>query len=374
MLKNLQLKMKMINKSARLISRILTIVVLLFAITSFTGCKNEDKAGAAESAPINESQALYNFFIQNGDYINKPTTPAIMTAGQLYGMLDKNIHIIDLRDAEQYNQGHIEGAVNVEPANIVEYFENSIDAPYFDRVVLVCSRGQLSAYVTGIMQLLGYDNTYSVRYGMNAWNSKLAEEGWDKVTASYPDALTREPALQLKGKYGFPKISTGGRNGYEVARLRAKELLDPEHISFHVDYEEIRQSPDEYTVIAYVPADWFEMSVHPKGTVNFPPKVSLKAGGPVESITPESKIAVYCFNGHHSAHATAWLRMMGYDARSILYGANSFMHGYFEKSDKDTPREWSDALKNDFPVKSGGASQEAQETKKVAVKQAQGGC
>ena len=40
----------------------------------------------------------------------------------------------------------------------------------------------------------------------------------------------------------------------------------------------------------------------------------------------DKTVVVYCGTGHNSAFATAYLRLFGYDARTLKYGNNSFMH------------------------------------------------
>lgn len=356
-------------------NKLLLISIFLTTHFLYTGCSRKEPGVTAEpAATINESQVLYDYLKQKGDYINSEAAPAIMTAAELYAMLDRNIHLIDLREADQFNQGHIEGAVNVSPEHVIDYFENRIDAPYFDRVVFLCSRGQLSAYVNGIMRILGCTNTFSVRYGMSGWNTQFAKTGWDKATGTFPDNLTIESSDQPVAKGEMPLITTGGKNGFQIARLRAKALLDTAQVSFLINYSDIEKSPEKYDVVAYVPADWFGNNVHPTGTMNFIPKASLREEASLRLLSPGKPVAVYCFNGHHSAHAVAWLRMLGYEAYSVIYGANGFMYDRFGKNDKNTPRQWTDMQKNDFPFKSGSAGGGEKDEKKVVVKQTQGGC
>jgi len=363
------------DRKMNLKNKILLISIFLTTLFLNTGCSRKEPGITAEPAKtVNESQVLYDYLKKKGDYINSEAAPAIMTAAELYTMLNRNIHLIDLREADQFNEGHIEGAVNVRPENVIDYFENRIDAPYFERVVFLCNRGQLSAYVNGIMRILGCSNTYSVRFGMSGWNTRFAITGWDQATATFPGNLTMETLNQPAIKGGMPEIATGGMNGFQIARLRAKALLDTTQATFLINYSDIEKAPEKYDVVAYVPADWFGNNMHPAGALNFIPKASLSTEADLKFLSPGKPVAVYCFNGHHSAHAVAWLRMMGYEAYSVIYGANGFMYDLFGKNDKNTPRQWTDLQKNDFPFKSGNAGGGIKEEKKVVVKQTQGGC
>ena len=44
------------------------------------------------------------------------------------------------------------------------------------------------------------------------------------------------------------------------------------------------------------------------------------------SIPSDKTVVVYCGTGHNSGFATAYLRLFGYDARTLRYGNNSFMY------------------------------------------------
>jgi rhodanese-related sulfurtransferase len=67
---------------------------------------------------------------------------------------------------------------------------------------------------------------------------------------------------------------------------------------------------------------------------------------------PSGKTAViYCGTGHNSAFVTAYLRLFGYDARTLKYGNNAFMVDWMRKD--AATLSWlpfSDADINDFPV------------------------
>jgi len=43
-------------------------------------------------------------------------------------------------------------------------------------------------------------------------------------------------------------------------------------------------------------------------------------------VPTDEKIAVYCFTGQTSAHMTALLRLLGYEAYSVTFGVNGFSY------------------------------------------------
>ena len=322
----------------------------------------------------NESEILYNYFKEIGNYINQPTTPAIMTASDFIQMMDsQKIMVIDLRDSEQYAAGHIKGAVNIKPANVQEFFRNHIDAPSFEKVVLLCNRGQLSAYVSGIMRLLGNSNTWAVRFGMSSLDSIVAK-GWDGVIGNYPVAIADTANVAFPDKGSLPSLATGGTSAYESAAIQAGKLLAEESKEFLIDYAEVMKNPEAYHIVAYVSPDHYNKSGHLPGAVRFTPKKSFDLNEELLTLPADKPIVVYCFNGHHSAQATAYLRMLGYDARSLMYGSNAFMHDFLVKNDAGTPRYWSDLQKNNVKLVSSGAPAVIGDNKKTEVKKAAGGC
>jgi hypothetical protein len=60
---------------------------------------------------------------------------------------------------------------------------------------------------------------------------------------------------------------------------------------------------------------------------------------------------IYCGTGHNSGFATAYLRLLGYDARTLKYGNNGFM--YDKMIRERTALSWLPFTVddvNDFPV------------------------
>jgi rhodanese-related sulfurtransferase len=77
--------------------------------------------------------------------------------------------ILDVRDAEHYNLGHIEGAVNI-PITDVAKPENLKKLPNNQLIVVVDNNGQASPQVTSILNVLGYNAT-ELMWGMMGWTT-----------------------------------------------------------------------------------------------------------------------------------------------------------------------------------------------------------
>ena len=69
----------------------------------------------------------------------------------------ENALLVDVREAEEYADGHIPGAVNV-PLSIIERAQLPMDRPLF----LYCLKGSRSARAAGILKRRGYSRVRSI--------------------------------------------------------------------------------------------------------------------------------------------------------------------------------------------------------------------
>jgi hypothetical protein len=46
----------------------------------------------------------------------------------------------------------------------------------------------------------------------------------------------------------------------------------------------------------------------------------------VKALPQSDECLIYCFTGQTSSFITAWLQVLGYNAKSILFGVNSLSH------------------------------------------------
>ena len=60
------------------------------------------------------------------------------------------------------------------------------------------------------------------------------------------------------------------------------------------------------------------MRYKPESTLGFPDMMA--------TIPSDKTVVIYCGTGHNSGFATAFMRLFGYDARTLKYGNNSFMY------------------------------------------------
>jgi rhodanese-related sulfurtransferase len=106
------------------------------------------------------------------DYMDFATYEAgILLPAQLEKDVFEAAMFVDTRDAEQFEAGHIPGAVHIEwrevPARLDEIPETGM-------VVFYCNTGTLSSQATFAARLLGRENVVVLQTGLRGWQETAA--------------------------------------------------------------------------------------------------------------------------------------------------------------------------------------------------------
>lgn len=81
-------------------------------------------------------------------------------------MKNKDIYLIDVRSGQEYEEGHLDGAINIPLYNIEkEIKENVKDTE--DMIILYCSSGARSKKAKEILEKIGYSNVYNLKEGID---------------------------------------------------------------------------------------------------------------------------------------------------------------------------------------------------------------
>jgi rhodanese-related sulfurtransferase len=88
-----------------------------------------------------------------------------------------NVMILDVREPDEFSQGHLPGAVNI-PRGFLEVKADLIhpkkDSRLADRTVPIiayCGGGHRSALAADTLQQMGFESVKSMRGGWTAWTS-----------------------------------------------------------------------------------------------------------------------------------------------------------------------------------------------------------
>ena len=286
----------------------------------------------------------------NGDYVNSQFFPSLIKASVVNEELGGKDLVIDLRSKEMFSKGHIKGAVNKKFEELPEYFETGIKPFEYDKIILVCDDGQVSSYTTSLLRLMGYGNVFAMRWGMSGWNKTFAEEGWLKgVSGKYEDRL-EVSSNEIPQPTGMPEIKTGFMTGKEIGDARFKTLFAEGTGDILITSDEVFSNPQKYFIINLERKDKYDDG-HIPGAIRYKPESTLGFTEMMSTIPFDKTVVVYCGTGHNSGFATAFLRLFGYDARTLKYGNNSFMYDKMVK--QKSALSWLPFTlteSNDFPV------------------------
>jgi rhodanese-related sulfurtransferase len=272
-----------------------------------------------------ETSLLLKDLKENGDYVNSKEYPSLIKASIVNENLGKNMLVIDLRTAKDFSAGHLKGAVNKKFEDLPAYFETGIKPFEYDKIIIVSEDGQISSYTTCLLRLMGYGNVYSMRWGMSAWNPAYAKEGWLKgVSGKYESGL-ENTLNERPAAVSMPELKTGMTTGQEIGAARFREIFKEGTGSVLIPAEEVFSNPAKFYVINLERKDKYEDG-HIPGAVRYKPEGTLGYIDEMASIPMDKPVLVYCGTGHNSAFATAYLRLFGYDAHTLKYGNNGFMH------------------------------------------------
>ena len=313
--------------------RLTWMLLMLLALVVFTGCSSDDDPVAVTKTPFEVVAAAGTAYINNtGDY-DYTIGSSLITADVLDATFPKDgkassiYTVIDIRDGGDYDElGHIPGAFNTTLAELIE----DIDAgniPSDKPFVVACYSGQSAGHAVMALNLLGH-TAKSLKFGMSSWHSSLSGswnggtgntlgEGDLLTTATpelenqaYPSPLGSDlkSSVMLMLDAGFKGIPYTGETGLEAN-------LDNENY-FIVNY---------FGETDYLGEGAWGAPGHIRGACQFTPGASLGLGELLNKLPSDENalVVVYCWTGQTSSQITAYLNMLGYNAKSLKFGSNN---------------------------------------------------
>lgn len=293
----------------------LGIVVPALVLTS---CK-EDTTTIDQS----EFDVLTEYMAQNSldlaDVLDgwvKPGTAITVEAADDY--LVDDYYVIDLRGADDFNTGHINGAVNATLGNILDVAPAANGKP----ILVVCYTGQAAARAVGFLRLLEYE-AYSLKWGMSAWHSNFAGK-WENAVAdlSHSNWLATGNPAELR-TFTAPNITTGETEGRAILEARIRTLLSTD---WTLTNPNVLDNPGNYFINNKWSQASFDAFGHIQGAYRFDVADGLGLAG-LDRLDPGAEIVTYCYTGQTSAITGAWLQALGFtNAKSLKFGVNAISH------------------------------------------------
>jgi rhodanese-related sulfurtransferase len=81
---------------------------------------------------------------------------------------DQNAVIVDVRENEEWNAGHIAGAIHI-PLGQIETRKAELEKYKNSALIMQCRSGVRSATAANILKKAGFSTVYNMEGGINAW-------------------------------------------------------------------------------------------------------------------------------------------------------------------------------------------------------------
>lgn len=297
------------------------VVFLLTVTTLFSSFKNTEKP---INNPPSEFELLVQYLESNGNFINT-IAPAIINADEVKENLKNEKYLVlDIRSADWFDYGHIKKSKNVKGPELLNYFKTEIDPTTYDKITIICYSGQSASYYTSLLRLYGFNNVYSMKWGMCSWNEEFASAWTKNSKDEFTDQL--ETTENLKPEKGItPTLTTGKTDAKEILQVRIKEAFAKPYKEFIVKSPVAFETPQDYFIVNYTSKDSYNVG-HLKGAVQYQPKQCLASSTSLYTLPSDKKILMNCDTGLGAAYTVAYLNVIGYDVYNLAYGSNSYMN------------------------------------------------
>lgn len=292
--------------------------IFFLASVVLVGCKDDNDDVVPEDT-TDAFVTLKTYMESNSLDLTDVLTSWITTATDVNDNLD-NYYVMDIRSADDFALGHIPGAVNTTLGTIVADAANA-DKP----IIVVCYTGQTAGHAVMALRLSGYADAMVLKFGMSSWHddfagswsSNIGDVAIDHANWSLDVA---EPSVPT---YDYPTFTTTSTDGAAILAERVAVLT----AGFNgVVNTTVLDTPSDYLINNYWAIDSWEHYGHIDGAVRVNP-LDLSN---INVYDPDQTVVTYCYTGQTSSMITAYLKVLGYDALSLKFGANGMIHSNME--------------------------------------------
>lgn len=316
-------------------TKLIFLIFFISLATFYTGFSNEaDTHTRPNFDPPNEFETLLSYLESHLNFITEDAFPIISAEDVKENLKNPKYHIIDIRSESWFEYGHIKGAKNLNAEDLLTYFESTIIPADFEKIVLICYSGQSASYFAGLLRIAGYNNVYSLKWGMSSWRQDFAENAWLKnINNDYASKL--ETSENNKPDHGIqPELKTGQSDAKEILKARLTELFKIPYKDLIVTPSDVFENSSNYFVVNYTSKDNYNLG-HIAGALNYQPKTSLTSATDLLTLPVDKPIAVYDETGLKAAYVVAYLNVLGYKTGNMAYGANGFMNDHLKSQNMD---------------------------------------
>ena len=219
----------------------------------------------------------------------------------------EDLFILDIRQPDVYNKGHIKGAINL-PWNADAIPENLDKLPGDKTIYVYCYTAQTANQTVALLNFAGFE-AKSVRFGWNLGITRVdgyeaaVETKTNELEGTTPYEIDADIKTAVVDYYkGLADVNGTMFKNYKISEDMLKMMIDAEQ---DITILSIRQ-PSAYA------------EGHIPGAINIAWGKGMQEY--FGQLPKDKKVVVYCYTGQTAGQAVAGLRMLGYDAVSLNGG------------------------------------------------------
>ena len=219
----------------------------------------------------------------------------------------EDLFVLDIRQPDVYNEGHVKGAVNVPWGP--DAMPAALDKlPGDETIYVYCYTAQTANQAVALLNFAGFE-AKSVRFGWNLGISQV--DGYEEIVETEANELGGATDYEINSDVkaaiedyyaGLADVSDSMYKNYKIAEDMLKMAIDSD--------------ADMMVVSIRQPGAFAEG--HIEGAVNIPWGAGMEQY--FGQLPQDQKLVVYCYTGQTAGQAVAGLRMLGYDAVSLNGG------------------------------------------------------
>jgi rhodanese-related sulfurtransferase len=296
-------------------TRVIVSVVLVLVMALVMGCGDQDSQQA--QAPAQEESAapaqqeapsvrdvVEAYFANMPDHIYKIDEAEFL---QMVGA-GSDMTIIDIRSADDYNEGHIKGSVNM-PWGTPAMYEMLPYIPTDKPVFVTCYSGQTAGQGVALLNMAGIP-ARSINLGWNFGLSRV--DGMQEFVETEANELPSSVQTEI------PENIMDAYRSYYEDMAEAAGTPFASNIVTEENAKAILDAGDDDVVFVSVRRAEHFAEAHIEGAMNIPFGKGMQED--FASLPADKKLIVYCYTGQTAGQVVGGLRMLGFDAVSLRGG------------------------------------------------------
>ena len=268
------------------------------------------------------------------DLLNSWIVPASNIVDNLgdYYIMDIRTSDTDQNGTVDYYDGHVPGAVLSSLSTIID---DASMANY--PIIVVGYTGQTESLAVMALRLSGYVDAKVLKWGMSSWHSDFDHWTANCAQLNHSNWIAPPGEIQENEEFDYPTIDTDLEDGAEILAERVNALLSGGFQG--LSQIDVLNNSTNYFINNF----WLEDDVLTYGNISDAYRIYPII---IENFNPNETVVSYCWTGHTTTMLTAYLTVLGYDAKVLKFGVNSIIY------DDLMGHKWSGSMNYDYEISS----------------------